>query len=303
MTDATTDKPERRLLGLGLRLLAISLLAVMVALIKLASESGVKLAEIMFWRQSVAVPIILAWAALGPGLASLRTKRIGAHATRSAMGLTGMVFNFGAVILLPLAEATTINFTVPIFATILSALVLKERVGRHRWAAVLAGFAGVLILVQPGGTHFPLAGAAVGLTAAVMIAIISLQLRDMGRTEAPVTTVFWFSLFSTVVLGCALPFFITSHDAREWGLLIAIGSLGAVGQVALTASLKHAPVSVVVGMDYIGLVWATFFGWLFWNQLPVAATWVGAPIIIASGLYIAWREHRLSIERSKEVIA
>lgn len=294
---------ENRMRALGLRLFAISCLSIMVAMIKLASEGGTKLPEIMFWRQAFAVPVIIFWVTLGPGFASLRTGRIGAHVTRSAMGTTGMMFNFGAVILLPLAEATTISFTVPIFATILSAIILKEQVGRHRWVAVLLGFVGVLVVVQPGVTHFPLAGAATGLTSAIMIAIISLQLRDMGRTESAITTVFWFSLLSTIPLGIALPFFVTPHDGQGWLLLCGIGAMGAIGQVALTASLRYAPVSTVVGMDYIALVWASFFGWMIWDQLPVSTTWIGAPIIIGSGLYIAWREHRLSIERTKDLIA
>lgn len=298
---ATIAHPEHRLRALGLRLFGMTCLSTMLALVKLASESGIKLGEIMFWRQAVAVPIAIAWAILGSGIASLGTRRLGAHAGRSVLGLTGMVFNFGAVLLLPLAEATAINFTVPIFATILSALLLKENVGWHRWGAVIAGFAGVLILVQPGGSHVPASGAAVGLTAAVMIALISLQVRDLGRTEAPLTTVFWFSLFSAIVLGLLLPLFYMPHDARGWALLLSIGTLGAIGQVALTGSLKLAPVSVVVGMDYIGIIWATLFGWLLWDQLPTAATWIGAPVIIGSGLYIAWREHRRSIERAKDI--
>lgn len=289
--------------GIALRLFGISCISIMAALIKLAGESGVKLGEIMFWRQFVAVPVVLVWVVFGPGFAALKTQRFGAHVTRSAFGLTGMAFNFGALLLLPLAEATTITFAAPIFATILSALVLKEQVGVHRWSAVLIGFLGVLIVVQPGGDHFPLVGAAVALTAAMLIAVISLQLRELGRTESAVTTVFWFSLLSTIPTGLALPFFYTQHDSTQWLLLTGIGTMGALGQIGFTASLRHAPVSTVIAMDYASLLWSTFFGWLIWSQLPVPATWIGAPIIIASGLYIAWREHRLSIERSKELIA
>ena len=297
------ERSDNRMRGIALRLFGISCISIMSALIKLAGDGGIKLGEIMFWRQFVAVPVVLLWVVLGPGFASLKTKRFGAHVTRSAFGLTGMAFNFGALILLPLAEATTITFTAPIFATILSAVVLKEQVGIHRWSAVLLGFLGVLIVVQPGGDHFPLTGAAVALTAAMLIAVISLQLRELGRTESAITTVFWFSLLSTIPTGLALPLFYTPHDSTQWLLLIGIGTMGALGQMGFTASLRHAPVSTVIAMDYASLLWSTLFGWLIWSQLPVPATWIGAPIIIASGLYIAWREHRLSIERSKEVIA
>jgi drug/metabolite transporter (DMT)-like permease len=304
---------ERRLFALGIRLFAVSCLATMTMIVKLASASGVRLPEIMFWRQIGAIPVVLAWVLAGPGLASLKTSRFSAHARRSVLGTTGMIFTFGSVILLPLAESTTIGFTVPIFATILSALVLKEKVRLHRWSAVAIGFAGVLIVVQPGGGDLPLKGAAVGIIAALMIGIISLQLRDLGRTEAPPTTVFWFAIISGAALGLlhvlpmpgaigqALAWGSDAHNAHQWLLLFAIGAVGGVGQMALTASLRYAPISTVVGMDYVALIWSTLYGWLIWGALPGPSTWLGAPIIVASGLYIAWREHRLNVERVREI--
>ncbi len=297
------QRAENRTRALGLRLFGISCLALMTVLVKLASDSGVHLAEIMFWRQSLAVPVVLAWVMAGPGLASLATKRFGAHVTRSALGLTSMTFYMGSITLLPLAEATTLGFTTPIFATILAAIVLREKVGKHRIAAVIAGFIGVLVIVQPGGTHIPATGAAVGLIAAVSVAITSLQIRDMGRTEGAATTVFWFSALSIIPMGLLLPFFMTSHDSYEWLLLAGIGTLGGIGQIGLTAALRLAPVSTVIGMDYISLLWSSLFGWLIWNYVPGPATWIGAAIIIVSGLYIAWREHRLSISRETEIVA
>lgn len=298
-----SPRPDRRMFALGLRLFAVSCLATMSMLIKLASQSGIKLPELMFWRQFLALPVVLVWVLPSAGIGSLRTFRFPMHLRRAMLGLTGMAFTFGAVILLPLAEATTLGFTVPIFATILSALFLGESVGRHRWAAVLAGFAGVLIVVAPGKSDLPLIGTLVGLTSALMIAIISIQLRDMGRTEAAATTVFWFSLLSAIPLGLALPLSYTAHNAHQWGLLFAIGTCGGIGQIALSGSLRHAPVSTVVGMDYIALLWSTLYGWLIWDMLPVSATWIGAPLIVASGLYIVWREHRLHIERLREIAA
>lgn len=303
MPTAAPIRAENRPAALLLRLFGISCLAGMAVLVKLASEAGVHLGEIMFWRQTLAVPVVLAWVLAGPGFASLATKRFGAHVRRSALGLTSMAFYMGSITLLPLAEATTLGFTTPIFATILAALILKEKVGLHRAAAVVAGFAGVLVIVQPGASPIPPAGAAVGIIAAIMIAFISLQIRDLGRTEAAPTTVFWFSTLSTLPLGLLLPFVMTAHDAREWLLLAGIGTLGGIGQIGLTAALRLAPVSTVIAMDYVSLLWTSLFGWLLWQHVPGAATWIGAAIIIASGLYIAWREHRLSISRETEIVA
>ena len=294
---------DRILHGLGLRLLAILMLSTMGALIKLVELRGAHLIEIMLFRQFFAIPFILAWVALGPGLASLRTEHFGLHVSRSAVGLTGMVFNFGAVMLLPLAEATTFSFTVPIFATLLGALVLKEPTGWHRWGAVLAGFAGVLIVAQPGGSHIPLGGALVGLTAAMFVAIVAIQLRQMGRTESPATTVFWFSTLSIPPLLIGYAFVAAPHDWRTFALLILIGLIGGGAQLALTASLRFAPVSAVVPMDYSSLIWATLYGYLLFGVLPGPWTWVGAPVIIASGLYIVWRERRRGLVRPSPVIA
>ncbi|RYD68268.1 MAG: DMT family transporter [Sphingomonadales bacterium] len=288
---------DRIYAGLALRLFAILCLSTMAALIKLAEAHGAGLAEILFFRQACAVPMVMAWLAMGPGLRTIGTTRFGAHVTRTAIGLLGMVFNFGAVLLLPLAEATTLQYTVPIFATILGALVLREGVGRHRWAAVAIGFGGVLILAQPGGGHFPLIGTAVGLVAALFVAIISILLRQLGKTESTGTTVFWFSLLSLPPLAVAYAFDLRAHDFTTWAILIGIGLVGGLGQLGLTGALRLAPVSTVVPMDYSSLIWATLYGWLLFGVLPTSTTWIGAPVIIASGLYIVWREHRRHQEK------
>jgi len=291
---------DRILTGLGLRLFAILMLSTMGALIKLVESRGAHLAEILLFRQLFAIPLVLGWLAMSAGLSTIRTQRFGAHVLRACVGLVGMVFNFGAVLLLPLAEATTLSFTVPIFATILGALILKEVTGRHRWGAVIAGFIGVLIVTQPGGGNIPLGGAVVGLIAALFVAIISIQLRQLGRTESAGTTVFWFSTLSLLPLGIAYAFVAAPHDAGTFALLILIGLVGGAGQLALTAALRFAPVSAVP-MDYSSLIWATLYGWLLFGVLPSEWTWIGAPFIIGSGLYIVWRERRRGLTRSSPV--
>jgi drug/metabolite transporter (DMT)-like permease len=298
----TLPREERRLFALGLRLFAISCLSIMTVFLKLAGEHGVSTPEMMFWRQAFALPVVTMFVWWTAGFASLRTERLKLHGTRTIMGLITMSLTFSSYVLLPLAEATTLGFTVPIFATILSALVLKEATGWHRWGAVLIGFLGVLIVVQPGTGQIPLAGALIGLASAFLIGVMSLIIRQMGRTEAPATTVFYFSLLSLPLMAPALYLFGQWHDATGWLYLAAIGAIGGIGQIALTASLRWAPVSVVIGMDYIALLWSTLAGWLVWEHLPDVATWIGAPLIIGSGLYIAWREHRLQIERAKDIV-
>jgi drug/metabolite transporter (DMT)-like permease len=300
---APSPAPNNMLGGIALRLAAMLGLSLMFVVVKLVADRGIHIAESLFWRQAFALPFILIWALTHGGLAVLKTQRIAAHGRRAAMGLGGMAMNFGGMILLPMAEATTISLSVPIFATIFAALLLGEPTGRARWSAVVLGFVGVLIVVQPGsggafgGGHA--AGALVALGGAIMTALITIAVRDLGRTENTVAIVFWFSALSLI----ALPFVWVPHSASDWGLLILLGLSGAVVQMCLTGALRLAPVSVVIPMDYSSLLWSIAFGWWFFGTLPATTTWFGAPIIIGSGLFIAWREHVKTVERAKEIAA
>ena len=287
------DITQKPLLALGLRLSAVAVLATLLMLVKYTAQSGVALAEILFWRQALIIPIVLAWLGWRRQVSRLRTKRLPIHARRAVIGVIGMVLNFGAVTLLPLAEATTLGFTTPIFAVILSALLLRESVGPVRWLAVALGFAGVVIITQPGHSTIAPLGAAVGLAAGFMVALINIQLRDLGRTDEPLSIVFWFAALSTPFLALTLPIVMTQHSFQQWALLMAIGVIGGAGQLLLTASLRFGQVASVIVMDYSALIWATLFGWLVWDHLPPVATWLGAPAIIAAGIVIAWREHTL----------
>lgn len=282
---------QRPIVGISARLGAVVALGIMFALVKLASTRGVNIVENVFYRQLLALPIVIAWIAMGPGWSALRTQRPGAHVVRMILGLTAMSFNFGAMILLPLAEATVIGFTVPMFATLLAAAVLGEKAGLPRWSAVVLGFIGVLIVVQPGHAHIEPWGAAVALTGALLTAGVTIQIRQLGATEDAATTVIWFTLSSLIPLSVLMIWFGQMHDPMTWLILLAIGLSGGVAQLCLTAALRLAPVAVVMPMDYTALLWATLWGFVLFGALPSPWTWVGAPIIIASGLIIVWREH------------
>jgi drug/metabolite transporter (DMT)-like permease len=284
-------REERPLFAIGLRLLAMFCISIMFASVKLLDARGVHIVESLFYRQAIALPVVFAWVCFTDGPGAVRTRRIGTHASRTTLGLLGMVLNFGSYILLPLTEATTIGFTMPIFGTILSALMLREATGIHRWSAVILGFVGVLIMARPDGAHFPLIGVAVALSAAIVTACISILLRELGRTENTGTIVFWFTFLSVPPLGLLMPFFAQVHDGPTWALIVLLGVAGAMAQLCMTGALRWAPVSVVLPMDYSTLLWATLFGWFVWNDWPLVTTWIGGALIVSSGLYIAWREH------------
>jgi len=294
--DGSIARP-RPLLALFVRLLAAFALATMGMLVKLAGERGAHLIELIFWRQLLTVVLLGTGLTLTGRLAMLRTQRLPAHARRAASGLFGMIFTYGAVLLLPLTEATTLGFTAPVFAVLIAIVLFRERIGRYRWGAVGMGFAGVIVVMQPfAGLHegVTLAGVAVGLVAPFMVALISFQLQDLNTTENPWSIVFWFAALTTPVAALALPFVIAGHDLQTWALILGMGLVGAAAQMLLTTSLRFGSAAVILLMDYTALLWASFYGLYVFDRAAPASLWLGAPLIIGAGLLIAWREHRLA---------
>ena len=291
---------QRPTLALVLRLGAALTLATMFALVKLASEHGIALSHMLLIRQAASIPILCLWLALTSGFSVMRTQRLGGHFMRSLYGVTGMVLNFLAPILLPLAVSTTFSFTAPIFAVILSALVLREHVGRWRWAAVLLGFAGVLVVASPaGGAEIPMTGALVAIGAAFMVALVSIQIRDLAQTENSVVIVLYFSLFTVPLLFVWSLFDGWTSDPADIALLIGIGVAGTLAQVLLTLALRFGQVASVIVMDYVSLIAASFYGWYLFDNLPPASLWLGAPLIIAAGVIIVVREQILRRRRMR----
>lgn len=277
--------------ALALRLLAMAVISVMLLLVKLTGEHGIWLPETLFWRQFLPGVLLLGWLAARGQIGRLRTDRPWIHARRALIGGLGMFLTLGVVQILPLAEATVLGFTAPIFAVFLAVVLLGERVGLWRWTAVILGLAGVVIIAGPDRAHIPLLGLATGIGAAFMVALISIQLRDLGRTEEPVSIVFWFSGFCTAPFALFMVWTgVPHHDLAGWAMLFGIGATGLAAQLLMTAALHYGSVASVIVMDYSQFGWATLWGWLVFSHLPPAQTWIGAPAIIAAGLIIAWRE-------------
>ncbi len=289
-----TARTERPILGLLFRAAAMLLMSTLVMLLKLAGERGIATPEVMFWRQATTIPIMFVALALMGRLGNLRTRRWKSHAARAAVGTAGLFCNVTAAVMLPLAEATTIGFTAPMFAVLVSVLVMHERVGWWRLRAVALGFAGVVIIAQPGYAPVPLLGIVAGLGSALVVAVAAFQIRDLTRTEDPIACVFYFAVFGALIASLMLPFYASRHDLGDILVLLGIGLSGTAGQLLITLSLRQAAVSTVIVMDYTALIWSTLFGWLVWDRLPPSVTWLGAPLIIGAGLIIIWREHRLS---------
>jgi len=291
--------PQRRLLGIALRIGAASCFGCMGGMIKLGYQSGAGTTELAFYRFLFGLVPLLAWIGSTGNRDVWRTQRPAAHVWRAILGLTTMVLTFSALSYLPLAEATTIAFAAPLFAVILSAVALKEQVGRHRWSAVALGLLGVLLVMQPHGARFPPLGLALAITGALGVGAVTITLRQIGRTEGTQTIVLWFTCLSLLGVGVFMPIYAHAHDQRTWLIFLVIGGFGGLGQLLMTASLRYAPVSAVVPFDYVQLLWAVLLGWLLFGDRPAATTWAGAAVIVASGLYTVYREHVLGREKAR----
>ena len=301
MTGSTHAQHDHNASGILCRIGSGLSFSTMGALLKLASTQGLNAPELVFYRSLFSLPVVLLWVFKRESLAALRPNRPVAHVWRSALGLLSMGLIFEALILLPLGDATALNFTAPIFATILSFLILKEDVGVHRWAAVLVGFAGVLVIARPGEAGLPAIGVAVALVAALGQGGVTTTLRHLQKSENVVSIVFWFAVAGIFVGGLLMPFFGHAHGAEGMMLVAGGGIAGGVGQLLMTSSLR-APVSVVSPFDYLQLVGATLYGWLLFSDLPNFHTMAGASLIAVSGIYTAWREHRRRLREAATAV-
>lgn len=268
----------------------MALMALLAAVVKFCAERGVPVLEIIFFRNAFAfIPVLLyIWKTTGFGV--LRTRRPGAHLVRSGVGLTGMVCGFTAVSLLPLTQSTAISFSAPLFMVALSALILKEPVGLHRWMAVAVGFIGVLIMVHPDPRQFVGVGVLFAIAAAVGSAGAMIAIREISRTEPGPTIVFYFTLAGAVLGLVSLPFGWVLPSPGTLALLVGAGLIGGTGQLLLTEAIRRAPVAVVAPFDYTQLVWAGMIGFLIWGETPAVLTLVGAIVVAASSSYVLWRE-------------
>lgn len=284
---------QRNGMGIALRIAAMACMAGLAAPVKACAERGAPVLEIIFFRNAFAFLPVLLYVGRTSGFGVLKTQRLGGHATRSAVGLIGMFCGFTAVSMLPLTESTALSFASPLFMTALSALILKEVVGVHRWGAVVVGFIGVLIMVRPDPTHMASLGTVFGLAGALGAAGAMIAIREIGRTEPGPTIVFYFTLAGMLVGLASLPFGgWTIPDVTTLVMLVCTGLVGGTGQLFLTEALRRAPVAVVAPFDYTQLVWACIIGYLVWDEIPRAATIAGALVVAASGVYILFRETR-----------
>jgi drug/metabolite transporter (DMT)-like permease len=247
--------------------------------------------QIGFFRVVIGFIAILPFVA-GGGLARLRTRHSGVHLVRAVFGLLAMYCSYYAIARMPLADYTGLSFTKPLFATLLAIAILGESVRWRRWTATLVGFLGVLVMVRPGAATFQPAALA-ALVDSFSIAFLVTLVKRLPATETPLTMLFFFGLFATVLsLGPAI-YSWQWPTALEWLLLIGVGVLGALAQMFWIRAFRTGEASAVAPFDYLRLPMAATVGFIGFSELPTIWTFVGAAVIVASTLYIAHREAQL----------
>lgn len=220
------------------------------------------------------------------------------HVLRGTFLFGSTLFNFLALETLQLAEATSIYFFGPMVITALAGPLLGEWAGWRRWLAILAGFVGVLVITRPGVGVFAI-GHVYALCAMLSNCLYVIMTRRMAASETPESLILYAALTPVVLLAPALPFSVSlPQDPWHWLILLSIGVWGALGHWFLIRAYRIATASALAPYPYMQMVWMIGFGWLIFDQLPDWWTIGGAAIIVASGLYIVHREHRLRLRSS-----
>jgi drug/metabolite transporter (DMT)-like permease len=311
--------------GIALKIAATFVFALMSAAIKVAA-ARYPVGEVVLFRSLFALAVLAAWlASRGEFPAALHTHRPLGHIGRSLIGTGGMFANFVALSLLPLAAATAFTFATPLVVVVLAALILHETVRAYRWGAVGFGFVGVLVMLSEqlgggfgaaGAPSYTTIGALVALAVAVASAGAMIQTRRLTQSEATGAIVFYFSsltgLISALVLCVAAlwpadaPFAAFAIGQRfvapSWldlGLLAAIGLLGGAGQIMMTHSYRYADASIIAAFDYTSMLWALALGLALFGETPSPRILAGAAIVVACGVFVLWREHRLRLIRRR----
>jgi drug/metabolite transporter (DMT)-like permease len=226
---------------------------------------------------------------LRSGLAVFRTRRIGMHLFRASLNVVNMMCFFSAVAITPLAELVALNFTAPVFATLLAVLILREVVGVRRWAAILVGFAGAMIIVRPGfGDVSP--GHLLALGSAISWACVILVVKDLSRTESSITIVAYMTVLMAPVSMVPALFVWQWPTPAELGWLAVMGVVGTGVHFTVAQALREADLSTILPFDFTKLIWIAILAYLIFGEVPTIATWIGGTVIFASGIYIAQRE-------------
>jgi drug/metabolite transporter (DMT)-like permease len=248
--------------------------------------------EVVFIRCVGALIPCLVIVAMSGGISVLRTRRLPWHVSRAGLQFVSMTCVFLAYGMMPLADAVAIGFASPLFLVALSVPLLGEKVGIHRWGAVIVGFLGVMIMVKPSGDVLQ-SGALFALANAAFGALISIGIRRLSLTEKSATLVFYQTTTTFLIACLTLPFFTwVTPAAGDVAMLVGVGICSGIAQYWWTQAFRLTPAAILAPFSYLSMIWAVVLGYLIWHEVPTESLIFGAVIVSACGLYIAHRETR-----------
>ncbi|HLT00801.1 MAG TPA: DMT family transporter [Geminicoccaceae bacterium] len=269
---------------------AATAFALMITVVRHLTD-GLHPLQVVFFRTAFGLLAMLPWL-LRQGLGVLRTRRLRLHLLRAAIGIFAMVGWFTTLSLMPLAEATALSFTAPIFTSVLAVLILGEVMGLRRWTATMIGFLGALLIVRPGfATVQP--AALLAIATAAIWATSTIVIKIMARTESAGAITTYMALLTTPMTLLAALFVWQNPTAAELGWAALLGAAGSVGHICMSRALATADASVIAPFDYLRLPIVALIAFVAFGEVPGVWVWIGGAVIAASSIYIAQREARL----------
>lgn len=311
MTPAKDTLPQaaqnRPLLGIAMKVASVCAFMGMATCIKLAGQ--LPPGQIVFFRSFFAILPIIAWLSWTHGLTGVwRTQRPLSHIARGVVGVTAMSLGFYGLTRLPLPDATAIGYARPLMTVIFGAIFLGEVVRLYRWAAVLVGLVGVLLISWPNLQAFrdgdlnnaEALGAAAVFASACIAALAFVLVRKLIQTEKTPTIVLYFSVTASTLALATIPFGWSPLTGFQIVSLVAAGGFGGLGQILLTEGYRHADTATIAPFEYTSVILSIAIGIVVFAEFPTGWTIAGSVVVIASGIFIIYREHRLGLKRKKD---
>lgn len=287
--ESPTGGPDRPLVGIACAAAAIGLFAVQSLAAKLLAAQGYHPVELGFWRCALSLAPLALWVIARRRWDLLRVRRPGLMTVRVVVGVTNLWFLFATMHLLPMADATILIMANVITTPLLAIALLGERVGPHRWGAIIVGFGGVLLAAGPAW-EMSAAGLASGAVCALLMSGVKVSLRGL-RDQPPLSTALYFLAGGAAISALALPFVGTGlPTAGNAPLFVLMGAAGLAGQILICFAFARAPASVIAPWGYTGLLWAAAFDIALWGLVPGWPVFAGGAVILAAHLYIGHRE-------------
>lgn len=270
--------------------LSFAVLHVLIRFLYLADE--IHPIQMMFFRNLFGFLMFAPWL-LSHGRTAFRTQRLPLHVLRASLNVVAMFMFFTALTLTPVARATALAFTAPIFAALMSVVILREKFRIRRWVALLCGFAGTILILRPGILTIDL-GSMLVLGSSLMWGVTLIVIKQLARTESSLTITAYMNLLLAVFAFVPTLFVWTTPSMEGWMWLVVIGISGTFAQMMLAQAFRETDASTVLPFDFLKLIWTASLGYVLFAETIDVFVWVGAAIVLGSSIYLAYRESQVS---------